>query len=332
MQATDIENAVESLLAPQQEETQETVEQALEEPTSEAETEAQVEETAEEVVDEADAEEAEADDEAEADEDAEADDGDDEEEETDADEKPDTFKVKVDGEEVEVTLDELKRDYSGQKYIQKGMQQAAEARKHAEAIYNTLQNERQQFLATLQQVQQQGVVTPPEKPNAELLDQDPIGYMQANARYEAQMAEYQKQQTQLQEQAARQQQLARQAHQMQVQEQAQRLVEMIPEFADQEKAGKLKADLLQTGSEAYGFSAEELSGIVDARMVKVLHDAYKWQQLQSGKAKAKKQPAPSKNVKPKARRPEPQKVVRRKKLEAARKSGKAEAFIDLLLE
>lgn len=329
METTDIESAVESLLAPQAEEAQDTSE-VLEQDTAEAEaeTETQVEEEAdaEEVADEADAEEAEADDEAEEAE--EDDDG----EETDADEKPETFKVKVDGEEVEVTLDELKRDYSGQKYIQKGMQQAAEARKQAESLYNTLQNERQQFLATLQQVQQQGIIEPPQKPSAELLDQDPIGYMQENAKYEAKMAEYQQQQRQLQEQAARQQQLAQQAHQVQVQEQAKRLVEMIPEFADAEKASQIKNDLLRTGTEAYGFSAEELSSIVDARMVKVLHDAYKWQQLNSGKAKAKKQPAPSKNVKPKARRPEPQKVVRRKKLDAARRSGKPEAFVDLLLE
>lgn len=323
MQATDIDTAVESLLAPEPQETQETADEALEQnaPTDEAEAEVEVE--SEGADDEADAEEAEAYDET---------DEDDEDEEPDADEKPSTFKVKVDGEEVEVTLDELKRDYSGQKYIQKGMQQAAEARKQAESLYNALQNERQQFLATLQQVQQQGIMEPPRKPSAELLDQDPIGYMQENAKYEAKMAEYQQQQQQLQEQAARHQQLVQQAHQVQVQEQAQRLVEMIPEFADQEKASKLKADLLQTGTEAYGFTAQELSGIVDARMVKVLHDAYKWHQLNSGKAKAKKQPAPSKNVKPKARRSEPQQVVRRKKLEAAKRSGKAEAFVDLLLE
>ncbi|HEV8077451.1 MAG TPA: hypothetical protein VGP45_03610, partial [Marinobacter sp.] len=123
-----------------------------------------------------------------------------------------------------------------------------------------------------------------------------------------------------------------QATQVMLQEQAQRLIQMIPEFADAEKANEIKSALVKVGTEAYGFAAEELSGIKDARMVKVLHDAYKWQQLQSGKAQAKKQPAPSKNVKPKARRPEPQKVVRRKKLEAARRSGKPEAFVDLLLK
>ena len=324
MQATDIDTAVESLLAPVETETQETAKEALEEDTDEAEIEA------EDVSDEAETDEDEAEDEADANE-ADADDEDIEDEETDADEKPETFKVKVDGEEVEVTLDELKRDYSGQKYIQKGMQQAAEARKQAEALFNTLQNERQQFFATVQQVQQQGLMTPPQKPSEDLLNKDPIGYMQENAKYEKQLASYQQQMAQLQEQAIRQQQLEQQAAQVMLQEQAQRLIQMIPEFADAEKANQIKSALVKVGSEAYGFAAEELSGIKDARMVAVLHDAYKWQQLQSGKAQAKKQPAPPKNVKPKARRPEPQKVVRRKKLEAAKRSGKPEAFIDLLL-
>jgi hypothetical protein len=325
VQATDIDTAVDSLLAPAEIESQETATEALEEDATEAE----VETEAEDVSDEAEFDD-EAEYEADADE-ADADDEDNEDEETDADEKPKAFKVKVDGEEVEVTLDELKRDYSGQKYIQKGMQQAAEARKQAEALFNTLQSERQQFFATVQQVQQQGLMTPPQKPSEDLLNKDPIGYMQENARYEKQLASYQQQMTQLRDQAQRQQQLEEQATQVMLQEQAQRLIQMIPEFADAEKSNQIKSALVKTGTEAYGFSADEVSGIKDARMVKVLHDAYKWQQLQSGKAQAKKQPTPSKNVKPKARRPEPQKVVRRKKLAAATRSGKPEAFVDLLL-
>ena len=326
MQATDIDNAVESLLATTETESQETAVEALEEDAAEAE----VETEAEYVSDEAEFDD-EAEDETEADDEAEADDEDNEDEETDADEKPDTFKVKVDGEEVEVTLDELKRDYSGQKYIQKGMQQAAEVRKQSEALFNTLQSERQQFFATVQQLQQQGLMTQPQKPSEDLLDRDPVGYMQQNAKYEKELAQYQQQQMQLQDQALRQRQLEEQASQVMLQEEAQRLVQMIPEFADAEKANQIKSALVKVGTEAYGFAADELSGIKDARMVKVLHDAYKWQQLQSGKAQAKKQPAPSKNVKPKARRPEPQKVVRRKKLEAAKRSGKPDAFVDLLL-
>ncbi|MEK9897028.1 MAG: hypothetical protein VW518_11500, partial [Burkholderiaceae bacterium] len=43
------------------------------------------------------------------------------------------FKVKIDGEESEVTDEELKRGYSGQKYIQQKMREVAEARKQVDA-------------------------------------------------------------------------------------------------------------------------------------------------------------------------------------------------------
>ena len=49
----------------------------------------------------------------------------DEPEHSEAVEEPQTFAVKVDGREMRVTLDELTRGYSGQAFIQKGMQEVA---------------------------------------------------------------------------------------------------------------------------------------------------------------------------------------------------------------
>ena len=240
-------------------------------------------------------------------------------------------KVKVDGEYTEVNFNDLTRSYSGQAYIQKGMQQAAEARKEAEGLYHTLQSERQQFLATVQQLQQQGIVTPPKAPDMSMLDSDPIGYMQEKAAYDVKIQEYQNQQRQIQMEQARQQQLQESARQVAMQEQAKMLEEKIPEFANPDTAATLKRALLEHGT-SYGLSAEEIAGIADARYVQVLYDAYKYRQLQSGTAKAKKQLEPPRNVKPKPRRAEPQKLVQKRKMQAARKSGKPEAFIDLLLE
>ena len=313
MDTTDaLEQAVDSLLA-------------IEPETAEAE-EVEVEEADEEEAQEAETDEAEEDegDEPESEEDE-------DDEEADGDEQPQTFTVKVDGKDTEVTLDDLKRSYSGQAYIQKGMQQAAEARKEAEGLYQTLQLERQQFLATVQNMQQQGVMTPPQAPNVALLETDPIGYMQEKAAYDVKLQEFQNQQRQIQAQQQRQQQLQQQAMQMALQEQARKLTEAIPEFANPETAATLKKELVAFSSN-YGLSAEEVASIADARYVQVLYDAYKFRQLQSGTDKAKQKSKPPRNVKPKPRRAEPQKVVQNRKLQAARKSGKPEAFIDLLLE
>lgn len=321
MQTTDaIEAAVDSLLIPQ-------------EPIAEEKPEA--EDTAElDAEDNGEIEaEADADDNSEADaEEAEADDVEDEEhEETEAREEPQVFAVKVDGKETQVTLDELKRSYSGQAYIQKGMQEAATARKEAETLYHTLQNERQQFFATLENIQQQGILKAPQAPDLRMLESDPIGYMQEKAKYDVRLQEFQGQQRQLSEQAERQNALAEQARNVELQEQARRLKEAIPEFANPEKAANLKTNLVEFASK-YGLSAEEVASTVDARLVQVLYDAYRFNQLRAGKDMAKKKPEPPRNVKPIPRKPAPEKAVRDRQMKAAKRSGKPEAFIDLLFK
>ena len=62
----------------------------------------------------------------------EAEEGDEEdeaEEAEDAGQTEELYTVKVDGSEQEVTLEDLKRSYSGQAYIQKGMQETADSQK-----------------------------------------------------------------------------------------------------------------------------------------------------------------------------------------------------------
>lgn len=321
--ATDFDAAVNSLLIDNQPEAEA---EATEAPQDAPE----VDET--DVEDDA-AEEVEAD-EQETDEDADeaSEEDDDAEEGDDAEDEPETVTVKVDGIEKQVTIDELKRSYSGQEYIQKGMQEAAAKRKEAEATYNALQQEQQRFLETVKQFQEQGFKAPPQKPDPELLTTDPIGYMQEQARYDAEVGQYQAQQAQLQKMQEHQSQLTQHAQQVYLQEQAELLKQRIPELADPEKAKSVKESLVKVGSEAYGFSAEELGAITDARAVQVLHDAAKWRELQAGKAKAQKKPTAPRNVKPGGKRTEPAQIVRKKKLAQAKKSGNLDDFASLLLE
>lgn len=313
MQTTDtIEAAVDSLLAP-----------AKDEPKAEVAVEDEPEEQLE-----ADDEDAAEYSEDEGEEPDLTDDEDEESEETDVPKTPSLYAVKVDGEEKQVTLEELKRDYSGQAYIQKGMQEAAVARKEAESIFQTLQTERQQFLATLENIQQQGVMRAPQAPDIRLMDTDPIGYMQQKAHYDNNVQDYQSQQRQLYDQAQRHNALQEQARKEELQQQTRRLIEAIPEFGDPEKAPVLQNKLLQFASK-YGLSAEEVASTVDARLVQVLYDAYKYNRLSAVKDKAKK-PEPPRNVKPMARKPAPEKIVRDRQMKVAKRSGKPEAFIDFL--
>lgn len=244
---------------------------------------------------------------------------------------PQKFTVKVDGTDTEVSLDELKRSYSGQAYIQKGMQEVAAQKKQATEFLASLQQEQANLQAFVQSVQQNGLKAPPKAPDPALAHSDPIGYIQANAAYQQHLSEYQGQMQQLVQMSQAQRAAQERAMQEHLAEQVRELQSEIPDFADATKAGELKGKLVKTG-EGYGFSAQELEGITDARHVKVLMDAMRWRELQANKATPVKPEAKPRVVTPTARRPEPAQLARSRELAQAKKSGRPEAFVDLLLK
>ena len=306
MQTTELDALVERLSAP------------IEEETAEEELEAApLEETAEEAGDEAPPEE-----EAATDEDAA------ETEETDAPEQPELYTVKVNGVEKKVTLEELKRSFSGQDYIQQQMAAVAAEKKRAAEIVQTLQAEQQRALAFAQQLQRQGVAPAPTPPDPALAEKDPVAYIKALATFTKQSQAYSAQQAQMQAIQSQQMQMTAAQRQADLQANAERLKAAIPEFADPVKAEAKRSEVLKAGTD-YGFSEAELMGVTDARMVQALHDAAQWRKLQANKAQPVKADAP-KVVKPAARRPEPPQLQRAKVKEAAKKSGRVEDWIEAL--
>lgn len=234
-------------------------------------------------------------DEAEADE-AYADDEDEGADESDADveeEEPSEqlFTVKVDGRDQQVPLTELLRGYAGQAYIQKGMKEAAAIKQQVAAVYEALNNERQQIAQFAQAVQTGQVpMRPPEPPSEELLSRDPIGYLEARVKYDKEVAAFQQGQYAMQEMSARQVQAQEQARRALLAEEHQRLSQAIPAFAKAETAARVKQDLLKAGQEVYGFELDELRGVADHRMLRVLHDAAQYRRIMAGKA-TDKQPS-----------------------------------------
>ena len=214
----------------------------------------------------------------------ESDDVDDSEEYDSHDE--DTLTVKVNGEEVEVTLEDLKRSYSGQKYIQQGMQQAAEQRKAVEAQYGQLQQAQQQLQQVLQAAQSgQLNLTPPTPPSRELFEQDPIGFMDEKLRYEEDLQNFQQHQQMVQQTMAQQSQINQQALQQTVQRELEVLTQVDPDFADPNKAGEVKEKMLNFARNV-GFSDDDIKGITDHRALIVLKKAALYDEMQGNKPKA----------------------------------------------
>ena len=295
-------------------------------------TETEVAEVEEAEVEEADYEESE--DDAE---DAEDEDEDDGEEEYEADEdqadqaEPNTFSIKVDGQDVSVSLDDLKRDYSGQQYIQKGMKQAAEQRKQAEEAYNGLNQQREQLDTLLRQVQTQGVIQQPTPPTRELLADDPLGYIEAEATYREEMGKFQAQRHQLVQQGQAQAAAQGQANKANLQQQMAELTKAIPDFADAKKAPRLKENLVKQGA-VEGYSSEEIGAITDHRAFKVLRKAMLYDQIMVGtsdvQAKLKKaRPLMKAGTK---KQPDSAKKAQSKLMSKLKKSGSAHDAAALL--
>lgn len=322
---TDVDSAISSILEPVQEETTEAIiedEQITEEETEEVEAtaESDIEEEVEEEVEEAEEEIYASEDDENHLEDA-------------SQEEPERFTVKVDGQETQVTLDDLKQGYSGQKYVQQGMQDVAAQKKEAEAVYTALTNERQQLAELYQSLQNGNIAAPPEKPTKELFDADPIGYMKQNLEYEEQKAQYDAQMAQLHQVSQKSSEAEATAKQAYLKEQMQVLQRKIPEFADSKRATALKEELVQYGTNHYGYSTEEISQITDARAIEVLYDASRYQATLKGKSKAKQKLKSAKPMmKPGAKKqPTPNAKVRSRQKAKLRESGSIDDALGLIL-
>lgn len=259
---------------------------------------------------------------------------DEEEPEVAEEEQPQIFTVKVDGTEVEVTLDELQRGYSGQQYIQKGMQEVADLRKKAETANATLANAGEAVLSLYQQMQNPGFAKAPVAPDEALIESDPIGYTQDKARYDKQMQKYQIDMMQMKQTFAYQQQAQQQAQQAYLEREMETLRQVDPDFADPEKATTVRDTMLRMGSEVYGYSAEEISSVMDHRAIRVLRDAMRYQEIKDGKERAvqKAKPKPSKVVKAGAKKTSSNRNQGRQARSKLKRSGSINDAMSLILE
>lgn len=334
MEATTLESAVDSLLAPQGESQEDNLDQAVDaivEPTQDAESEA-----VEEIVEDEDVIEA-SDDEYEEDD---ATEYTDEVEAVEDDSEETLFDVTIDGKPERWTLSQLKQSAAGQGYIQQKMRENAEAAKQVQAEVQQLEAakaqlaQQQEAVLNMYNQMQQGEFTQPTPPSKELLESDPIGYMQQKEAYEAEMTEYNakvQQMQQMQQQRAQQSEAQKAAHR---QEQMQLLQQRIPDFADPQKYEKAAQDMLRGGTEFYGVPQEALMQLTDAVEIEILYDAVRYRRLQANR---KNVDAKAKQAKPvvKAgakRTQDGQAVTRKKAQDRLRKSGSIQDAMNLIID
>jgi hypothetical protein len=221
---------------------------------------------------------------------------------SDPDAQPPTFTVKIDGKEVEVSLDELKNGYQRQSDYTKKTMEAAEQRKTADAETQKAQQERQQYAGELQRiaVQLEGVLEQQSQIdwNA-LIESDPVEYLKQQQLFQQRQALYQQNTQERQKLAQQFQNEQAQAHQSYLAQQQEDLLAKLPDWKDDAKAAAEKTAISKFLQEQ-GFESEDISSIADHRHVLIARKAMLYDQLMANaKLQAKKvQEAPQRVVKP----------------------------------
>jgi hypothetical protein len=201
-----------------------------------------------------------------------------EDEESEEQDQPTHFTVKVDGKEVEVTLDELQKGYSRTQDYTRKTQQIAEIRKQVEVETEAVRAERAQYAQMLGALQAQLQGTETQIDWDRLYHEDPIEWV----RQKEVMRERQEKFQAIQFEQQRMAQLSQHEQQQQLashlQEQHTKLLEIIPEWKDPVKAKAEKQLLVEFGQKT-GFTPEELKAIVDHRAVVALRKAALYDQM-----------------------------------------------------
>ena len=322
-----IEDAVGSMLAPMEDEIEETIKEEAQ--ATEESTEPDVEITAESEEEET----IELDEDSETEELVAESEGEEDQVEDAVQEEPTSFSVKIDGSNEEVTLEELKQGYSGQKYVQKGMQEAAAQRKQAEEVYSALLSERQQISQLYNQLTSGDFVAPPVPPSREDFTADPLGYMDSKLAFDEAKVEYDNQMQHLHSISQQNTEAEQKAKQVYLQREMEELTKIIPELGNPDKAKQFQEKLIVGGKAHYGYTSQEIEQVMDHRAIQVLHDAMKYQDIIAGKAKAV---AKTKKAKPALKAgakkvPEGSVKARERQKAKLRKSGSINDAIDLML-
>ena len=198
---------------------------------------------------------------------------DDVEEEVDDSETDNVYTIKLDGEEHEVTLEELRNGYQRQADYTRKSQSLAEQRKTYEANLEAVQTERGQYaeaLELLSKGQESVLAQFADIDWKNLKEEDPVEYMEKRIEFQDtkdRVQSLRREQSRVQEQ---QQEEMNQIISKKLEAESDLLIKKLPEYADPSSTVR---DDIRKYTLDMGFSPEDVDGITDHRVVLVLHKA-----------------------------------------------------------
>ena len=242
-----------------------------------------------------------------------------------------TYKVKVAGQELDVTLDELRNGYSRDADYRQKTEELSHQRKQ---FQSESEKQRQDYSQKLNELNQR-LSTAQVDLNAEINSADLDKLYEEDPTEAAKVERKLKKKQDALNQSLQQTQ-AEQKEQFSsfLQDQQRKLVSKMPEFSDPAKASSLKANMKSTLNN-YGFNDQEVAQVYDHRIVMLVNDAMKYRSMQNSKPNiAKKITKPSKPFSSgvKQGKSEANLKLRRDKFSRLKKSGSMKAAQDVFLD
>ena len=198
----------------------------------------------------------------------------DDEPEDEAEPEAATFTVTVDGQPVEVTRDEFIRGYSLTADYTRKTQQLAEQRRTAESELGEARAQRERYAAKLTTIEQMIKDATPKEPDWDQLQKaDPTRYVAEYARHQRlkqNLKAVQDERERVEREAVED---AKKQLASLVQLERERLQAAVPEWEDAEARTKDLTAMSAYAQSVYGYTAEELSGVVDHRLMVILRKA-----------------------------------------------------------
>ena len=194
-------------------------------------------------------------------------------------EEPNLHRLKVNGQEIEVSLDELKAGYSRDSDYRQKTHSLSQERKSLEEQKNSLRQSYETRLKELNDTiatadefirQQQG-----GQDLQKLFDEDPV----AAARLEFQLRQ---QSEKIEEMKSKAREAQHKQYNDFLETQKELAAQRIPEFADPNKADTFKLNMRNTLRD-YGFNDQEIGTLADHRFLMVAKDAMNYKSLQNKK-------------------------------------------------
>jgi hypothetical protein len=254
----------------------------------------------------------------------------------DVDEPQQKYTVKVDGEEIEVDLDELRNGYQRQQSFTRKSMELANQRKAFEQEAAEVKQMRDAYAQQLDllsaQIQQTVQQEPDWRALAETMSERDLFLAKTEwDQYKEQQKAVEAERQRVAEQQMQDHQRNLEKH---LQHQRADMLQRIPEWQNDDIRENERQEVIKYAQRRIGFSEEEIANASDARAIELLYKAWKWDNLQSKKPAAKKRTREAPKM-AKAGRPKTKREVATRSRQQARKrfedAGTVDAAVNYLM-